>query len=278
MAAPVPDSDNTRTVCCVNTGTFTFSGATATSGVIALLGLHGTANVATCEVAYGNDATDRTQAPTASTVSVSPTEVLMYAMFYQPVRYRMTAAQLTVNLISAPDTAAGYLQPCDALVNTRTAAATWNTYAQSTDRKIGQEYPVTVGCKINRLVTADSFAWITTIPLNYNGATACAYGPMPRVQFVGLSATTTLKIDYVVHYELALTTVSPIAATPSVIEPELNMLIGVISRLPRTAGGHSFKDFLKSLSKGIGKGLKFVWNNRDEILGVARDIAELASV
>jgi hypothetical protein len=245
-------------------GTTTFSGATATSGFIHVYGLLGatTVSVAGVEIVTGVDAMDAGLTMTATTPASDTSNnglALSYAVYS---RFRLLAAGLRVRGTGI-DTESGLLYGGTCKRTARTAAATWqgnSIFTVAFDH--ATPYSIKEGITVRR--NPPQVGALEDEPVSVSAAQYIATGEStwthPIVRFAGLSATTTLYIDWVYYVMVYPSVVVPIATTISPREPEYDEIVAMITHMPTVTSGNTFPSFLRSLWRGARGVAKYVWS------------------
>lgn len=253
-------------------GNSTFSGGTATSGVIELR----MPNIGGSEIAmvhYGTDAANIANIPTGTSDIVAQESTVVDAIIdssYTDPAIRYVAGALRVTAISAPDDTAGRLDAWRTRGTTRTAVAAWGAYALACDEQMGEAQSVTNGMMARSACTLNEALHTAN---NDKYTNLFVFPRRPVIRFTGLAAATTLSIEVVVHIVVyGSTNYIPIAVPPSVNEPELGQILALINQSDSVTVGNSFKSFILAFWKVARGAVRFVAENPNLIGAVHKAI------
>jgi hypothetical protein len=257
----IPDGTSEASLGLTVTGTSTFSGATATSGIIQIIGPNKTDNGGYV-VIYGNSASNPANSPTTTTRVYWREGTMATAMTTGYVRY--VSAGIRVIAISASDDTAGQLSGFASRQKSETAAGVWGTYGSVLDDPFPGVHTVDKGITVRSYLDHEVNAFADRVAGPY--ALETSQSRMPVVMFTGLSAATSLSIEVVLHYEARVVMrTCPVRVAPSPTEPELAQLIHFINSQPMTVDGHSFSSFFKKIGAGLKAVFSFWDKNRGNI-------------
>jgi hypothetical protein len=93
---------------------------------------------------------------------------------------------------------------------------------------------------------------------------------MPVVVFEGCSNAadgSKLSVEWVHHYEIVVQQGTHPMAVPleTVTEHDFDRILQLVDTYPMSAAGHSFKDVIRSIMRGLNKTVRFVQENKDTI-------------
>lgn len=255
-----PDGDSSPTYLIKTTGRTVFSGATATSGLIQLLGHNVTSSTSGDDlvILYGNDATSAAASPTTQAVGKADQEANLGTIWTSSDQGRIVAGGLRVksNML---DTASGIFQAYDTKSIVRYGATTYDPYGAAYANKIGDLYDIRQGITVRKAIDDTSMNYVTALTSGY-AAAASVFGSMPAIQFSQLSTTTSLTIEWVVVYEVRARVMLAFPPGRSDYERDFTGLMWYINQCPQVSAGNSFKPF-KEIWRNIKAVGKWAWQN-----------------
>lgn len=277
-----PDGDPSQFVSLTLTADATFSGATATSGLITIVPPN-QADGGGIEVTYSTDADDLSTTPLNYTYTVNKENTVALAIItHHKKKIRPVMSGLRVVAISSPDNTSGILDAFFSRTRGRSAVAVPLVYSSLAQEPDGVLYTVAEGITTRGYIDDSAFSF-TVAPADQYAAAGVEDGlcRRPVVRFRGLAAGTTLSIQMVYHVQVETTgNLSPVLSssrTSSQFEPELKQLIHYINQKPHTSKGNSFGSFFKAIGQGFMKVFHFVERNIKPITSIVKYAAPLVT-
>lgn len=275
VAVRRPDADSTTTFVLVETGSYvTPAGVGAATGghLVQLTGWNSGAN--TFQLTYGADPMSGSAVMTTVVESNPPSSTIIAAVCPSGTQLRVLAAGLRANAISPAESNSGTFDGFASHFGLRTAVATYNANHYCTDDQVNvAPYPISDGITVRKRHLEYSHSYVLPLSVGYWAGTVNTYGEMPVIRTAGISATTVIRYDWVVVYEVVgRASCSPFPIVDSKLEPDLPKIDALISDYPLAASGHSFKDFVKQVMRaGVRLG-RFVYKNRDNIITLSKGL------
>lgn len=265
--ARVPDGTKDKCTVMMATGTYSLSGSVATQGWIYLHGLAGSANTNDQSLSITHTFTGGTSSVTDPT-SIATVAIEVHDRISDSLNifnagvceFRMLGAGLRVNA-SGVDTESGWFQGGNLATGTRPTSSTYDYNSKLLPHLDPEKFNIKEGITVRRnppnfKTDMDDYAALDAYCYTYpNG-----FGAMPLVMFAGLSATTTLTIDWVYYVQVRFLTATPIPLEMPEFEPELEHIYHLINTMPIVTKGRTFPSFLRGVWKAIQSTGKYLWN------------------
>jgi hypothetical protein len=246
--------------------TMTLSGAVATSYIITTA--ISTTQGMEIDATYGAEASDDTATMTSITYTTTESKAIadsIIANFSTDVRHISTGIRVTTQ--SSADSSAGSMLPYLTNRFTRTAAATYKQNQYLTNNQAGPAHSVIHGIVVRAPLRENTFR-----PIRANVFDDIIFEDgrlMPLVVVTGLSATTVLRVECIMHYETRVSSdAMPIPMEIQPFEPEWRQLAYHCNREPMATTANSFKGFIK----GLWKGLKSAFHVAEKVIPLAKPI------
>jgi len=272
-----PDADAEHTAVIYTSGHTTFSGATATSAWIQNVGFRQTGGTVDQElqITHGADAGDVSATMTTVVEVFSDQAQTPSTVLGNGSRFRWLSGGMIVNLSSAKEISSGFVEPCEARINLRTAAAVYSSNASINPRFVGPKRNLADGCTVRRSVNQDQLMFAFSAPNTYSATDNphdYGYGKMPMLRLTQMNADTVVDIIWTNIYEIVpgAACFLPLDTSPS--STEISEIIRLCSVIPQSASGHSFRDFLETVWRGARKVGRVMWENKEVVAKLVKEM------
>jgi hypothetical protein len=259
IIASIPDGANGNCFLVTLRGVGSFSGATASAGVVQLMGLNraDTSSLNPCVYCFtGGTPTTASSSPTAAaTYFSSDTDTILAPIIISTSKIRLISAGMKINVTSSTDTSSGTLIPYLCSSSLMAGSGAYNTYGTALTERLQPTFTVKEGVTIRRRFDTQFNSFYTPAVAPYSsGNTVSAVGNMPAVLFTGLASTTTLQIEFIMHYEVRVAVPHPFPVVQPKAEPDFGSLAQWTNAFPLVTKGHSFIGLASILAKGLVRG------------------------
>jgi len=234
----------------------TMSGATSTSYQVCLVPpnhLEG----GRLDFLYGTEAGTPANTPTTVATVAADAAANILAYVAQNDSARIIAAGLRAFPISAKDVTSGRFEAYLTHRSNRTAAAAYQAYGNIEQVAVGTGLAVADGITVRARFDRESEDTGAVAVTQY--ADWLNLNTVPTLVVTGLSATTVLRVEGVVHMQVRVRPQDiPFPIVMGALEPEFRQIVHFANSEPLITTGFSFAGFFKGVAAGFSKVFRFL--------------------